>query len=148
MPVPIQFRLDAHKLEAWAGRIRYEAPEVFDELLERGGDLVAGIMREKVPVRTGFLRESIVIRKGRDAVEVAPTAPCAAFVEFGTGPHLIMPVSANVLAFERGGETIFAKHVHHPGFPGRFFVRATREEALPQVQGLAEELMQVLFGAD
>lgn len=147
MPVQIQFRVDARKFEGWAGRVKREAPEVFDELLTRSGDLIANVMRKKSPVKTGFLRDSIRVRKGQEAVEVVPTAPYAPYVEFGTSPHFIFPNVGNVLAFEIGGKTVFARRVFHPGFPGRFFVQGTREEALPQVRGLAEEMMNLLFGA-
>jgi hypothetical protein len=146
LSLEVELRLDAREFGDWINYVRRRLPEVFDELLGRSGDIIAGIMRERSPVKTGFLRNSIVTRRGRDTVEVFPTAPYAPYVEFGTSPHIIFPVSANVLAFEFGGQTVFAKHVQHPGFPGRFFVKATREEALPQIRTLAYELCRWLFG--
>jgi len=44
---------------------------------------------------------------------VSPT-PQSDWTEYGTSPHLILP-HGNVLVFEVGGQTVFAKVVHHPG---------------------------------
>jgi hypothetical protein len=145
MSAQIQFRVDAESFDKWGNRIKREAPEVFDELLVQSGDLIAKTMKEKAPVKSGFLRESITARKGQGQVEVGPTAKYAPFVEFGTKPHIIEPVSASVLAFEIDGTTVFAKRVMHPGFSGRFFVRETKDECLPQIQSLAREMYELLF---
>ncbi len=145
MPAQIQFRLDAKTLDRWAGLIKHRHFEVFDELLARSGDLIAKTMKQKAPVRTGFLKNSIVIRKGKSHVEVSPTASYAAYVEFGTKPHIIEPANASVLAFEVGGQTVFAKRVQHPGFPGRFFVKSTKEECLPKIQALILDYYRLLF---
>lgn len=141
----IEFQVDLAGFEAWRSRVESAVPRIFDELLERGGNLIASVMREKAPVKTGFLRDSIVTRRAPDTVSVGPTASYASFVEFGTRPHIIYPVTANVLAFEVGGKTVFAKHVNHPGFPGRFFVRGTSEEVWPRIQSLAEEMIRLLL---
>jgi len=148
MPLQVQIRIDAERLDKWAGRIKREAPEVFDELLTQGGEIIAKTMRGKAPVKTGFLRESIIIRKGRQSVEVAPTASYAAYVEFGAKPHIIKPVHASVLAFELRGQTVFARSVQHPGFKGRFFVKNTKEECLPQIQELTLALYKQLFAGE
>lgn len=145
MSAQIQFRVDAESFDKWGNRIKREAPQVFDGLLTQSGDLVAKTMKEKAPIKSGFLRESITIRKGQNQVEVGPTAKYAPFVESGTRPHIIEPVSATVLAFEIGGETVFARRVSHPGFSGRFFVRETKDECLPQIQSLAREMYELLF---
>ena len=98
MSVQVQFRVNTESFGKWADRIKREAPQVFDGLLAQSGDLIAKTMKEKAPVKSGFLRESITIRKGHSQVEVGPTAKYAAYVEFGTRPHIIEPVSASVLA--------------------------------------------------
>lgn len=144
-PLRVQVRLDTRSLERWAGEIKRKHPEVFDQILTESGELIAKTMREKAPVKTGFLRDSIVIRKNSDWVEVGPTAFYAPFVEFGTRPHIIEPVHASVLAFEIGGRTVFARRVYHPGFPGRFFVRGTKEECLLKIQAIVKETYQLLF---
>lgn len=53
--------------------------------------------------------------------------------EFGgtTRPHVIAPKRANVLAFQKGGQQVFARRVHHPGskIPARPYIRPAVEFA-------------------
>ncbi len=102
---------------------------------------IAQRIREKAPVKTGFLRRSVTIRYGTGYVEVGPTAEYAPFVEYGTSPHIIRPKFKKALRFEKGGKVIFAKLVHHPGFPGRFFVRSAYEEFQENAESLARQLL-------
>lgn len=53
------------------------------------------------------------------------TAPHAIFVDGGTKPHVIRPKNGKYLVFPgRGGETVFAREVNHPGTkPDGFFER-------------------------
>lgn len=54
----------------------------------------------------------------------------AGFVNDGTSPHIIRPRRAQVLRFNVGGRTVYAKVVHHPGTRARPFLdRALREVA-------------------
>ncbi len=67
--------------------------------------------------RTGHLTASIAGHLTRvnplDAEGVIEAkAPYASYVEEGTSPH---EITGNPLAFEAGGELIFARRVHHPG---------------------------------
>lgn len=48
-------------------------------------------------------------------------APYASFVDSGTKPYTIRPKKGNLLVFESGGETVFARVVHHPGITARKF---------------------------
>ena len=79
--------------------------------------------------RTGALTDSIDGRLTSagplraDGVFEA-TAPHAGYVDGGTRAHEIRPRKAKVLAFERGGRTVFARSVQHPGTrPDGFFQR-------------------------
>jgi hypothetical protein len=42
-------------------------------------------------------------------------APYVEYLEEGTGPHDIFPVTRKMLKFEVNGKTVFARNVHHPG---------------------------------
>ncbi|UYL88134.1 hypothetical protein SEA_EVAA_23 [Gordonia phage Evaa] len=94
---------------------------------------IATQARADVPVRTGNLgrsiREDPVVFRGPFRVEsgVTATAPYAAAVHEGTRPHVIRPRRGNVLAFDIGGRTIFAREVHHPGTRARPFLRNAAE---------------------
>lgn len=97
---------------------------------------LAAVREQKllVPRRTSTLGRSIVLGSvtNTSAVTVA-TAPYAAFVEFGTGPHEITPkaklalrwAASSSMGFRLTGRPssakgntvgwVFAKRVHHPG---------------------------------
>jgi hypothetical protein len=145
LPVQVQVDFQTENFQRWVERVKREAPKVHDELLDRSGSLIADAMWMKTPVRTGFLRSSILIQRSPETVTVGPTASYAPYVEWGTGPHIIEPVNASALAFEIGGQTVFAKRVMHPGFPGRFFVKGAGEECLPKIHELVLNLYCQLF---
>lgn len=42
-------------------------------------------------------------------------APYVTYLEEGTSPHDIFPVTRKMLKFEVNGKTVFARSVHHPG---------------------------------
>ncbi len=133
MPMTVSLKLETRMLGEWAKIVKRESPETYNRLLDEIGGFIADTMREKAPVRTGFLRRSISVKKGSNFVAVGPTAAYALFVEYGTKPHIIEAVHAMALAFQLGGRTVFAKRVFHPGFPGKFFVKSTGEECMPKV---------------
>ena len=95
------------------------------------------VNRAKVlaPVRTGRLRSSIRaepprIFSLRGSVTVGSDLEYAAMVNDGTRPHVIRPRAKQVLRFQVGGRTVFAKVVNHPGTkPNPFLDRALREVA-------------------
>jgi len=94
-------------------------------------ETIAGA-KAKVPVKTGFLRRSIVPGNVDDDMAIVEVnAPYAAAVEFGTKPHVIKPRHAKVLAWPssegarrlsgrarkgtKSGDMTFARKVNHPG---------------------------------
>jgi hypothetical protein len=117
------------------------------KFLRKSGERIAELMREKAPVRTGRLRQSITVQIETEKVSVGPTMPYAPYVEYGAKPHIIRPVRAKALAFKVAGTTVFAKLVRHPGFAGRFFVRGAYEEFLSEASEYARELMAYYWGA-
>lgn len=91
---------------------------------------VAAVAAQKllVPRKTGNLGRSIRIGVvSASYAETVASANYAAFVEFGTAPHDIVPRNKKVLAFpakgsatlsgrvRKGGQVIFARRVKHPG---------------------------------
>jgi phage gpG-like protein len=90
-------------------------------------------------VRTGVLRASIRHQVLMTATSVTATIGTnvnyARFHEFGV-PHSweIKPKSARVLAFEIGGQSVFATRVIHPPLPERSFERSTLAEMAPYIR--------------
>lgn len=90
--------------------------------VRRMQDKTAALSDMKVPVDQGALKQSQVktpIVVTGDSVEagVEYRSPYALFVHDGTGPHVIRPRNARVLAWtSRGsGDASFAREVNHPG---------------------------------
>lgn len=89
------------------------------------------------PVDTGNLRghNNMNVRVLADRVvgEVFNDANYAAVVHDGSGPYIIRPRRRKALKFKVGGQTVFARKVHHPGTRGRpWIARAVQETAVPQ----------------
>jgi len=108
----------------------------FSGFLDRVADRLAEEMRERAPVRTGRLRDSIKVVRIGQVRFVGPTVPYAPYVEFGTRPHIIRPRRARALRFEMEGRTVFAMYVRHPGFRGRFFVRRSIKAVMREIPDL------------
>lgn len=109
-------------------------------------------------VQTGALRRSIQIEPvqvsgytARGAVYSSGDVKYAAIHEFGgrTPPHDIYPKQAQALAFAMGGETIFAKVVHHPGsqMPERSYMRTALAERRDDIaEGLRDAILAIAHG--
>ena len=147
MAITVSVSLDRKQLDEILEKCGLFYPWFSDKFLRKSGGRLAEIMRERAPVRTGRLRQSIVVRFERDKVAVGPTVSYAPYVEYGTKPHIIRPVHAKALAFEVEGTTVFAKLVHHPGFAGRFFARSSYEQFLREAPEFARELMEYYWRA-
>ena len=96
------------------------------EVLKIGSGRLLGTVAVNPPAVTGDLIEGSVQAGG-------PEAPWGVFQEYGTdGPYTIEAKVAKVLAFEVGGETVFARRVTHPGLIERSFMRSTQDELREQ----------------
>lgn len=100
------------------------------------------------PKRSGNLKRSIIAGTLTDAsASIEAGADYAAFVEYGTRPHIIRPVHGRSLAWSsdpgaytligtmRAGRRpdIFAKVVHHPGTSPRPYLYPAAQQALEEV---------------
>lgn len=77
--------------------------------------------------RSGRLRRSIAHELHRlpfPILRVGTNVKYASALELGTGPYIIRPVKAKMLAWKTpDGQWHFAKQVHHPGMAPRPFLR-------------------------
>lgn len=97
-------------------------------------------MEARVPVRTGRLRQSIQVRVHGHQIVVGPDTEYAAFVEFGTKPHVIRAKPGKkALAFKVAGQTVIVKSVNHPGTKPNPFVRPAFEDWVDTLGGLVAE---------
>lgn len=121
------------------------------ENIRTGLDALVGGISEKIRAlaniliksRTGNLaRSSYVTHGGLVSYTVGYSRPYAIFVHEGTRPHDIYPRAlGGVLAFQMGGATIFARHVHHPGTMPQNFLSAARTYYEPElIRGVKENI--------
>jgi len=110
-----------------AKQLEREIVSAVEAAAKRGQDEV----RRRTPIKTARLYHAIsyrVIHNGpfvRAEVYVDPSlgADYADFVEEGTRPHTIFPLTAKVLRFRIGGRFVFARSVNHPGTRGAHMFR-------------------------
>ena len=110
------------------------------QVVKTATDYAEAIMASKVPVRTGQLLGSIQKRDHGSEAVIGPTEPYAVYVEYGTAPHVILPVFSKVLAFEVGGKMVFTPIVHHPGTRPRPFVHETAEDLKARIPGIWKDI--------
>ena len=121
----VRVRVDSTKLESLVGGMAARQGLVFREWQRQGSVEAERVLRANTPVRTGFLRDSIVNQLTPSGFTVYPTASYASAVEHGTGPHTIFPSRAKVLCFRIGnlgwafGEgAIFARRIERAALSG------------------------------
>jgi len=121
----------AHLLD-WADRVFLAATATLTEQV-----------RNAAPVKTGETRDQVNLvpessPPAFSARIVSPT-PQGQWAEEGTPAHIIRP-HGNVLVFEVGGETVFARIVHHPGTTAKPWFHPTIESGyLPALQDAAAQ---------
>ena len=120
-----------------------EISEEIKRKIERFTDLLlkhtVERLTDKIPVRTGRMRESVYVEQHASGFKVGIGAPYAVFVEYGTAPHMIYPVHAKALRFEVGGEIVFAKSVFHPGTQAQWIIHRTTNEIIQDIEMLWEQ---------
>jgi hypothetical protein len=114
-----------------------------------GPEILSNIRRE-APHRTGRLKDSLTYRKRLGltgvALEFGSNVPYAGYVEEGTPPHIIQPRNASVLRFTmRGGETVYARSVNHPGTRANPYARRAVEQMLPFLELAFQEIIEEQF---
>jgi hypothetical protein len=117
-------------LRVFGGEIKND---VVPGLVKTAADYAEALMSAKAPVRSGRLLGSIRKIVSENEAIIGPTVPYAVYVEYGTSPHEIRPVSASVLAFEVAGKMVFTPIVHHPGTKPNPFIRETAEAVRDQI---------------
>lgn len=116
--------------------------KVADKLMKNatlaGGRRLAKAIKNKAPVDTGRLRDSIKSKLDRTSkytftVNIGPTGKgrfYAHLVEFGSAPHVIKSKRKRVLS---NGQEIFGKIVKHPGTAAQPFMRPALDESADDV---------------
>jgi hypothetical protein len=139
-------RVNIEPLRGFLGAEPQRMEEALRLFSDEGSILAMEELRANVPIRSGFLRESVTREILPDGFKVYPTAPYAGYVDQGTGPHTIFPRSGKFLRFEdQWGATIFARKVEHPGFLGRFFMQRTAENLRYRLAELVRGILERVY---
>lgn len=99
-----------------------------------------------VPVKSGYLVQDWGVDIGNLMAKYYPKARYAGFVEFGTRPHEIRPVTKKVLANRKTGQ-IFGKLVHHPGTRPNPFMERIIDSAKPEIDNLFKTALEKITQA-
>lgn len=108
-------------------------------VLVNAANYIKAEMEQRVPVRTGKLRQSIAIKVENEKVTIGPNTEYDEFVEFGTRPHKITAKNKKALSFTVGGTKVVVKSVNHPGTRAKPYVRPAFEAWVDTLGQLAAE---------
>lgn len=139
--IAVKFR-GLRQLQARFGKFPKEFRDIIGEAVLDGAEAVAASVRKEAPVKTGELREAISIRyRYPDEAWIFIAEPAhtyALYLERGTRPHLIKPISAKALRIDVNG-IVFAKYARHPGTSPNPFMRRGYQEAEDKVNQIFEK---------
>lgn len=131
---------DYSQLTALRDRLRHASANIMRVArsdMDVAAEQVRDQMRQRAPVDTGNLRDSIAILKIAGRYEIGPVnVPYAAAQEYGAKPHVIIASPGKVLVFTINGEKKFATKVNHPGNKPHPYIRPAGEwahENLPEM---------------
>ena len=109
------------------------SPEKVTEAKAKGLDYAAQemtrVLQMNSPVDHGLLKQWFIDSIDDSEAHIRTPAEYAAWVNDGTGPYVIEPVSAKALYWEGADHPV--KRVHHPGIKGQHFV----EQSIDDVEG-------------
>ncbi len=138
-------------------RAQNQSADIAQSYLIETGQQIADRMRALVPVKTGYLRNSIRVVSQPGKVTVGPIGVFyAPYMEFGTGTrgefprpmYEIRPKHAANLVFKINGQWISTKLVRHPGISPRPYARPAARQVLYEIGGgLAAREVKALGGA-
>lgn len=122
-------------ISAAIGHLMTGIPELDDSIHKAVGKRALVLVRVLTPVSKrvpdephhlpGRLQRSWRIKRIGNTTVLYTRVPYAAYVEYDTAPHAIVPKKQQALRFRANGKTIFAKRVMHPGTTGHFMLTKT-----------------------
>lgn len=140
--VQITVEVDTSKLtEKLSGSKLQEAKEKGMEYATQ--EMVRVLMRNS-PVDHGLLKSWFIDSMSGDEASIKSPALYARWVNDGTGPYVITPVSAKALYWEGAEHPV--KVVHHPGIKGRHFVENSINDVSGRLDGYFLKAISEVLG--
>ena len=108
-------------------------PEAKSKGLSYAAEDLVRVLMMNSPVDHGLLKSWFIESLTDDEAHIKTPAEYAAYVNYGTRPYVIEPVSKQALYWEGAEHPV--KRVHHPGIAGRHFV----EDSIDEVSSRMDE---------
>ena len=102
----------------------------FKPIGRKWADDFVHIAKPQIPVRTGKTRRLMRVRNANMKRATVVGHFVSYFIDKGPKAHVIRPKKHTALKFNAGGQTRFARQVHHRGYRGRPFRERSAREAL------------------
>lgn len=124
-----------------------QAPQIvrpiIQQAIERAPDILASYtIPGIVPYRTGQLIQTF----RRDVQDMMarwfPTVKYAPFVEYGTAPHVILPINKKALFWPSAAHPV--RKVNHPGSKANPYMERIRDAATQEINQTFEQAMDVI----
>jgi hypothetical protein len=111
---------------------------VFKPVGREWADRTAQIAKTRVPVKTGATRASIRRRNASQRKATVVGKYTVNFIDAGAQAHDISAKHQQALRFNAGGQTVFRRKVHKDRIPARPFKRESADQALREVDIMAD----------
>lgn len=123
------------------------APEIARPRLQQAVEKSQAVLAQNtrrgiVPWKTGNLVQTFAPTIGDLWAIWKPTAAYAAYVEFGTSPHVIRPKNALALYWEGADHPI--KSVNHPGTKPQDYMGAILTASVPGINQLFNQALDII----
>jgi hypothetical protein len=124
------------------------SPEKWEEAKLKGMEYatqeMVRVLMENSPVDHGLLKSWFIDTFSSEEASIKSPAEYARYVNDGTGPYTITPVSAKALYWEGAEHPV--KVVHHPGIRGRHFVEQSIDDVSGRLDGYFLKAISEVFG--
>ena len=127
--------------------------QITENIFKDLGPEIVQKAKEKAPVDTGELKDSITHEVTGTSLTITVGAAHGLYQEFGTAsrgefpgqPYEIKPKKGKYLKFKVGDKTVFAKKVKHPGVAPQPFLRPAFMDTLGDLYGKLAERGQAMI---
>jgi HK97 gp10 family phage protein len=148
--IEIEFKLDAlDKLKEALRRAPARTVDEIGKAVQKSALIIQSNAIREAPVNKqtggGNLRQNIrTSLKSKLRAEVISKAPYSGYVEYGTAPHIIVPVNKKALANTRTGQ-FFGKVVHHPGTKANPYMHRALEKSRNKINEFFRNAVENVF---
>ena len=91
----------------------------------------------------GTYLDSFYVSAARFEVMFGNMHKAARYIEFGTAPHVVLPVTRRALRFEKEGAIVFAQRVLHPGTQPQWILSDAFREEMTELMNKMREATKV-----